>query len=73
MTIDAKSSSNRIISAASFVTSLPVKFMEIPRKMQREVNERGCKILIDLPISPCLIAGESLTPSPVTAQTNPSA
>jgi hypothetical protein len=50
--IDEKSSFNKIISAASFVTSDP----EIP---------------IDIPISPCLIAGESLTPSPVTPTTFP--
>ena len=33
ITIDAKSSSKRIISAASFVTSLPVMFIEIPSKI----------------------------------------
>jgi hypothetical protein len=53
-TIEAKSSSSKIISAASLVTSDP-------------------EIFIEIPISPYLIAGESLTPSPVTAQMNPSA
>lgn len=51
-TMDAKSSFNKIMSAASLVTSDP----EIP---------------IEIPISPCLIAGESLTPSPVTPTTFP--
>jgi hypothetical protein len=50
--MDAKSSFNKIISAASLVTSDP----EIP---------------MEIPISPCLIAGESLTPSPVTPTTLP--
>ena len=52
-TIDTKSSFSKIISAASFVASLPEIFMEIP-------------------ISACLIAGKSLTPSPVEATINPS-
>jgi hypothetical protein len=48
--IEAKSSSIKIISAASLVTSDP-------------------EIFIEIPISPYLIAGESLTPSPVTPTT----
>ena len=47
-TIEAKLSSLKIISAASFATSVPV-------------------IPIAIPISAFLRAGESLTPSPVTA------
>lgn len=53
MTIALKSSVSKIISAASFATSVPV-------------------IPIEIPISAFLIAGESLTPSPVTATTSPS-
>jgi hypothetical protein len=48
ITMEEKSSSRRIISAASLATSDPV-------------------IPIETPISAFLIAGESLTPSPVTA------
>lgn len=51
-TIEAKSSFNNIMSAASLVTSEP----EIPML---------------IPMSPCLMAGESLTPSPVTPTTLP--
>ena len=47
-----KSSVNKIISAASLATSVPV-------------------IPIEIPISAFLIAGESFTPSPVTATTYP--
>lgn len=53
-TIALKSSVNKIISAASFATSVPVIPIEIPK-------------------SAFLMAGESLTPSPVTATISPRA
>mmetsp|Transcript_49857 Transcript_49857/g.69207 ORF Transcript_49857/g.69207 Transcript_49857/m.69207 type:complete len:204 (-) Transcript_49857:851-1462(-) len=52
LTMDAKLSSSRIMSAASWLTSEPVMPMAMP-------------------MSACLRAGESLTPSPVTATMSP--